>query len=103
MGAKWVCRCLPPYIHDVLFRILERRSTGAKDLGGYLIGLARHVESLFCGITWGTDQVLLQTRAAATQAKLSIATLPTLADVDRREDLVIFDHAALVMAEHSIW
>lgn len=98
----------PSLSRDIVCQAFERLKTHdvvigpAVDGGYYLIGLARHVESLFCGITWGTDQVLVQTLAAANQAKLSIATLPTLADVDRPEDLVILDHAALVMAEHSI-
>lgn len=59
----------------------------ATDGGYYLIGLCQHSESLFKDIAWGSDQVLQQTLSAARQAKLSIAVLPTLADVDRPEDL----------------
>ena len=61
----------------------------ATDGGYYLIGLSQHSQSLFQDISWGTDRVLQQTLAAAHQAKLSIAVLPTLADVDRPEDLAV--------------
>lgn len=73
----------------------------ATDGGYYLIGLARHAESLFQDISWGGDQVLQQTLTAALQAKLSIAVLPTLADVDRPEDLAVWEQARTVAAEHS--
>lgn len=59
----------------------------AADGGYYLIGLSKHVSSLFRDIAWSTDQVLEQTLAAAIQFGLSIALLPTLEDVDRPEDL----------------
>ena len=69
----------------------------ATDGGYYLIGLARHAESLFQDISWGGDQVLQQTLSAARQANLSIAILPTLADVDRPEDLAVWSEAESVM------
>jgi rSAM/selenodomain-associated transferase 2/rSAM/selenodomain-associated transferase 1 len=65
----------------------------AADGGYYLIGLARHAASLFCNIAWSTDQVLEQTLAAAIEADLSIAVLPTLEDVDRPEDLERWEQA----------
>ena len=65
----------------------------ATDGGYYLIGLARHAESLFADIAWGTETVLMQTLTLALQAKLSMAVLPTLADVDRPEDLPVWENA----------
>lgn len=62
----------------------------ATDGGYYLIGVSRHCDSLFQHISWGSDQVLQQTLTAARQANLSIALLPTLADVDRPEDLAVW-------------
>lgn len=62
----------------------------ATDGGYYLIGLRRSVPELFRGIAWSTDEVLSQTVAIAESCNLSIAYLPTLADVDRPADLAIW-------------
>lgn len=62
----------------------------AADGGYYLIGLKRPIPQLFHNITWGTAQVLQQTRAIAEQLNLNTAYLPTLADVDRPPDLAIW-------------
>ncbi len=59
----------------------------AEDGGYYLIGLNRPIPQLFDNITWGTDQVLNQTKNIAQQLKLNIHYLTTLSDVDRPEDL----------------
>ncbi len=67
--------------HDLVLGIAE-------DGGYYLIGLNRPVPQLFHNITWGTDQVLNQTKNIAQQLKLDIHYLTTLSDVDRPEDLV---------------
>lgn len=61
----------------------------AQDGGYYLVGLRRACAELFQGITWGTEQVFKQTVAIATQLGLSLATLETLRDVDRPEDIAI--------------
>src|SRR5437763_1805775 len=60
----------------------------AVDGGYYLIGLRRAAPQLFAGVDWGTGRVLAQARAAAGRAGLSVALLPTLADVDVPGDLV---------------
>lgn len=62
----------------------------AADGGYYLIGLHRPIEQLFQNITWGTAQVLAQTKNIAQQLKLGVCYLPTLADVDRPQDLEIW-------------
>jgi rSAM/selenodomain-associated transferase 1 len=59
----------------------------AVDGGYYLIGVRRSAPRLFAGIDWSTDRVLAQTRAAAVEARLSVALLPPLADVDVPDDL----------------
>lgn len=61
------------------------------DGGYYLIGLQRLFPELFVDINWGTSQVLQQTMAICHQHNLSIDYLPTLADVDRPEDLPIWE------------
>lgn len=63
----------------------------AKDGGYYLIGLRRAIPELFSGIKWGTSEVFVCTRAIAQNLDLNIAYLPTLADIDRPEDLLGLD------------
>ncbi|MEL6461637.1 MAG: TIGR04282 family arsenosugar biosynthesis glycosyltransferase [Cyanobacteria bacterium J06641_2] len=65
----------------------------AVDGGYYLIGLKRAIKELFINIDWGTSKVLQQTVDIAQQFNLSIGYLPTLADVDRPEDLPIWENS----------
>ena len=62
----------------------------AKDGGYYLIGLNKKMPQLFKNISWGTDIVLEQTKAIATKLKLNIEYLTALSDVDRPEDLPVW-------------
>ncbi|MGK7934044.1 MAG: TIGR04282 family arsenosugar biosynthesis glycosyltransferase [Microcystaceae cyanobacterium] len=62
----------------------------AIDGGYYLIGTRRWIPELFKGITWGTGEVLKETKAIAAQLSLNTVLLPQLADVDRPEDLGIW-------------
>ena len=56
--------------------------------GGYtLLGLRQMRADLFTDIEWSTDRVSAQTRAAATNAGLTMATLPALGDVDTPDAL----------------
>lgn len=63
----------------------------ALDGGYYLLGLGRFVPELFTGISWSTAEVLSQTANIAKQLNLSVAYLPQLADVDRPEDLPVWE------------
>lgn len=63
----------------------------AIDGGYYLIGLRCFIPELFCGINWGTAEVLQQTVHIANKLDLSVAYLPQLADVDRPEDLPVWE------------
>jgi hypothetical protein len=63
----------------------------ALDGGYYLIGLRSLIPELFVGIDWGTAEVLQQTVAIGQQLNLSVAYLPELADVDRPEDLHVWE------------
>jgi len=63
----------------------------AIDGGYYLIGLRRFIPELFANIDWGTSQVLQQTVAIAAKLGVSHTYLPALADVDRPEDLSIWE------------
>ena len=62
----------------------------AEDGGYYLIGLNRMIPELFYNINWGTEVVLEQTKAIAKSLNINIGYLPTLSDVDRPEDLFIW-------------
>lgn len=59
----------------------------AVDGGYYLMGMRRFIPQLFQGINWGTSEVMKQTIQIAETLGLAIAYLPTLADIDRPEDL----------------
>lgn len=62
----------------------------ADDGGYYLIGLRRVIPQLFEAIPWGTETVRQATLSTAQKLSLAIAHLPTLPDIDRPEDLVIW-------------
>lgn len=66
----------------------------AIDGGYYLIGLRQLVPELFSNIPWGTDQVFSQTVEIAQKLNLSSAYLSSLADVDRPEDLIVWQQIA---------
>jgi uncharacterized protein len=63
----------------------------AIDGGYYLIGLRRFIPELFVGINWGTSDVLPQTVNIASKLDLSVGYLPPLADIDRPEDLPVWE------------
>ena len=62
----------------------------AEDGGYYLIGLNHSVPQLFSNINWGTERVLEQTKNIANKLDLQVHYLPTRSDVDRPEDLAIW-------------
>lgn len=87
---------------DILkaFDILERKNLvlgPAKDGGYYLIGLQKasfpQGGDVFVGITWGTHNVLEKTEKAAKRLGLSVSFLRKLKDVDRPEDLSIWERS----------
>lgn len=63
----------------------------AIDGGYYLIGLQQPIPELFSQIEWGTAQVYRQTIEIAEKLNLSFVSLSTLADVDRPEDLFVWE------------
>jgi len=63
----------------------------AHDGGYYLIGLRFAEPALFHGIPWGTDRVLAKTLAIAKDLRLQVSLLEILEDVDRPEDLPIWE------------
>jgi len=66
----------------------------ATDGGYYLIGLRADQPNLFRGIDWGTDRVLAQTLARLLRARRTCHLLAPLSDVDRPEDLPLWERTA---------
>ena len=92
------CPSLKPKLMEGAFQALSQYDLvlgPAQDGGYYLIGLRRLIPELFTGISWGTSEVLQQTLTIAKQLDLAIAYLPTLADVDRPEDLSVWNQINL--------
>ena len=85
---------------DLTINLLQDAFTGLKnhdlvlgkaaDGGYYLIGLKQVIPELFQDIPWGTSQVLSFTQKIAEKLNLTTHLLPTLSDVDRPEDLDIW-------------
>ena len=63
----------------------------AKDGGYYLIGLSRPIAELFSEIPWGTPEVLKKTLRIAEALQLRVSLLELLDDVDRPEDLPVWE------------
>jgi rSAM/selenodomain-associated transferase 1 len=59
----------------------------AEDGGYVLIGMNAPRRELFSGVEWGSDRVLVATRARAAEHGIRLAELPTCWDLDRSEDL----------------
>lgn len=66
----------------------------AADGGYYLIGLRRPLPELFQGIDWGTETVRASTLALAQRLGLTVAQLGILYDVDRPEDLLVWQQVS---------
>jgi hypothetical protein len=62
----------------------------ASDGGYYLIGLRAPQDDLFHDIPWGSGDVFQTTRQRAEESQLLTALLPTMDDVDRPEDLDVW-------------
>lgn len=60
----------------------------ATDGGYYLVGMRRHLPTLFENMAWGTETVLRQTLERAAEAGVTVVQLPPLSDVDYAEDLI---------------
>ena len=68
----------------------------ACDGGYYLIGLRRMASNLFVRMPWGSSEVFGMTVEAARQLALAVTVLPLLRDVDRPEDIAVWEQASSV-------
>jgi len=66
----------------------------ANDGGYYLVGLKRPVPPLFVNVSWGTDRVFEDTLRIAAGHGLSCDLVDPLDDVDRPEDLQVWEEIA---------
>jgi hypothetical protein len=90
------CPSLTPDIMKRAFELLETTDCvigPAHDGGYYLIGLNRSCREIFEGISWGRSDVLDQTLAKAHASGLSISLLDVLHDIDRPEDIPLWETA----------
>ena len=90
------CPGLDAPVMRAAFAALRRKDLvlgPATDGGYWLIGLRRPVPALFAEMPWSTDSVLERTRERARSLGLSVHTLEPLPDVDRPEDLPIWEEA----------
>jgi rSAM/selenodomain-associated transferase 2/rSAM/selenodomain-associated transferase 1 len=85
--------------HDLVFG-------PAADGGYYLIGMRKNsaqraLPDIFTDISWGTEAVLRQTLGAIEKIGLSVTLLDALQDVDRPEDLSVWEDIAGATADAS--
>ncbi len=88
------CPALEPSILADAFHQLDNHDLvlgPATDGGYYLIGMGRVMPELFTDIAWGSRAVLSSTLAIADLHHRSVALLPMLSDVDRPEDLPLWE------------
>ncbi len=98
------CPGLGEPIVETAFRALEQNDLvlgPAGDGGYYLIGLRSPQPALFQGISWGTGQVLAQTLARAKDLELRMSLLEILDDIDRPDDLPIWEESQRQLLENG--
>jgi rSAM/selenodomain-associated transferase 2/rSAM/selenodomain-associated transferase 1 len=91
------CPALTPELLADAFAKLASNSVvlgPAVDGGYYLLGLTRQIPELFRGIAWGTEHVLGESLKILAGLNFAPALLPPLDDVDRPEDLPVWEQIA---------
>ncbi|MBI4766168.1 MAG: TIGR04282 family arsenosugar biosynthesis glycosyltransferase [Deltaproteobacteria bacterium] len=68
----------------------------ARDGGYYLIGLSRLLSPLFVDIPWGTEEVFNKTIEISNKFKLKPILLELLDDIDRPQDLPLWEKFKLL-------
>jgi uncharacterized protein len=97
----------PGLTTDILkdaFKALDRHPVvlgPASDGGYYLIGLKQPLLSVFRDISWGTENVLKETRERLSSHKVFCVLLEQLSDVDTPEDLHIWENAQKARNSHN--
>jgi hypothetical protein len=92
MGAD--CPTITPeHLTRALYARADVTIGPAEDGGYYLIAMSNAHAELFADIAWGTGEVFAKTISACESAGVSVLVLPTLSDVDRPEDLRVWEEA----------
>jgi rSAM/selenodomain-associated transferase 1 len=84
------CPTITPRDIEAAFALLSGNDLvlgPCEDGGYYLIGAARPIQSLFEGISWGSERVLSETVVRAHEAGLSLQLLDLKYDIDSYSDL----------------
>jgi uncharacterized protein len=87
------CPGLTPERLAAAFELLQSHPVvfgPAIDGGYYLIGLTQPVPELFRGVSWGTGSVLTDSKRILREANLQPGLLEPLEDLDRPEDLSVW-------------
>jgi uncharacterized protein len=92
------CPDLNSELMEVAFDALRRNDIvigPANDGGYYLIGSRRYFPQPFDRIHWGSEKVLEQTLRRAREAGIQTELLIPLSDIDRPEDLAVYERKGL--------
>ena len=84
------CPTITPGDIEVAFACLSENDLvlgPCEDGGYYLIGATRPIQSLFEGISWGSERVLSETLEKAREAGLTLGLLDVKYDIDSYSDL----------------
>lgn len=88
------CPSLTPTLLQDMFVRLRRGCDSvlvpALDGGYVAIGCRVYLPGLFQAVDWGTERVFSQTIAKLNDADVVYECLPTMADIDRPEDLLVW-------------
>jgi uncharacterized protein len=96
------CPGLTPQILGKAFQGLDRYSLvlgPSRDGGYYLIGSDRDISPLFAGMPWGSEGVFDKTYAKARQLGLKVLLVDLLDDIDRPDDLPVWEKFEAVQSE----
>jgi rSAM/selenodomain-associated transferase 2 len=88
------CPAISAEIFERAFHAVNRNDVvlgPASDGGYYLIGMKRPIPQIFAGISWGAEDVLRQTTQVADKLGLQLALIDLLSDVDRPNDLHVWE------------
>jgi rSAM/selenodomain-associated transferase 2/rSAM/selenodomain-associated transferase 1 len=91
------CPGVTPDLVETAFAELRRADVvlgPALDGGYHLVGMRKDLPALFRGIPWGTAEVFERTLAVAQALGATVALVDRLQDVDRPEDLPVWERAS---------
>jgi len=97
------CPGVSPFLFEQAFKALAIADVvlgPAADGGYYLVGLRKPEPRLFQDMPWGTERVLEATCERAKACGLSLCLLPPQTDIDRPQDLAVWEAARSAGSEN---